>query len=327
MPPILDLHNLRVHFIINGNRLKAVDGVDIKIMEREIVGLVGESGCGKTMTGLSIMRLVPPPGRIVQGEILLYNQDLMELDEEQMRNIRGSKISMIFQDPFSSLNPVLSIEEQIVETIKIHHKVTTTEARQRAIETLSLVKMPDPSVQMRYFPHQFSGGMRQRIMIAMALSCMPKLLIADEPTTALDPTIQAQILALLVEIKENLKMSILLITHDFGVVSGICNKVAVMYAGKIVEWAETKELFTNPLHPYTVGLMKSFPNFSSKEKRLYSIKGQPPDLSEIISGCAFAPRCEKAWSYCTERLPSIKAIKPNHLVRCFEIQGDSGNGG
>ncbi|HNB21299.1 MAG TPA: ABC transporter ATP-binding protein, partial [Candidatus Melainabacteria bacterium] len=286
--PLLEIQGLKTVFPTENGLAVAVDDLGFSVQKGSVLGIVGESGCGKSITSLSVLRLVPPPGRIVSGKILFEGRDLLTLSEAQMRSVRGNQIALIPQDPMTSLNPVYTVGDQIMEAIELHQKVGKKEARQRAIEVLDQVRIPQAASRIDDFPHQFSGGMRQRVMIAMALSCNPKLLIADEPTTALDVTVQAQILELLRTIQREHGMSILLITHDLGVVAEMCDNVAVMYAGSVVEMAEVNELFKNPLHPYTIGLMNSLPRPGNK--RLTPIQGQPPSLVDLPKGCRFADR-------------------------------------
>ncbi len=299
--------------------MRAVDGVSFNIGEGKTLGLVGESGCGKSVTALSIMRLVPsPPGKIVGGEILYRGQDILKLNGAAMRKIRGNEISMIFQEPMTSLNPVFTIGNQIGEAIHLHQGLGKRETREKTIEMLRLVKIADPESRVDDYPHQLSGGMRQRVMIAMALSCKPSLLIADEPTTALDVTIQAQILELIKELQERLGMSLLLITHDLGVVAEQADEVAIMYAGKIVERTQTKAIFNRPLHPYTVGLLNSLPGAGvKKKKRLEAIAGVVPSLLDLPSGCRFRDRCPKAAGICAEAEPELVEKEQDHWVACY----------
>jgi oligopeptide/dipeptide ABC transporter ATP-binding protein len=314
---LLKVSGLVTHFETNEGTLKAVDGVDFEVQKGSVLGLVGESGCGKSITSLSIMRLITtPPGRIVGGSILFHGKNLLALPEKEMRAVRGKHIALIPQDPMTSLNPVLSIGEQIMEALMLHEKMDRKKARKKAIELLEAVGLPAAAERIDDYPHQFSGGMRQRAIIAMALSCSPELLIADEPTTALDVTIQAQILDLMRKIREERGASILMITHDLGVVAEICDRVAVMYAGKIVEQAEVAELFKSPKHPYTIGLLHSIPKLGAKPGRLQPIEGNPPRLSQLPAGCAFAPRCAQAHPKCKEP-PLLETISPGHLVRCW----------
>ncbi|MDD5038706.1 MAG: ABC transporter ATP-binding protein, partial [Dehalococcoidales bacterium] len=289
---ILQVKDLKTYFYTRRGIVKAVDGVSFTLREGETVGIVGESGCGKSITALSIIRLVPQPaGRIVGGEILFNGEDLLKKSDREIRQIRGKGISMITQDPMSSLNPVFTIGEQIAEPIRIHQKLRGNIVMEKVKEMLRMVRIPSPETRMKEYPHQMSGGMRQRIVGAIALSCQPKLLIADEPTTSLDVTIQAQFMRLLKEVQQQLGVAMIMITHDFGIVARVCDKVAVMYAGKIVESAGIRELFNNPTHPYTIALMNSLPKIEVKVPKLYSIEGQPPDLRNMPAGCAFAPRC------------------------------------
>lgn len=315
---LLEVVNLKTHFYTEKGIVKAVDGVNFNIKSGEIIGLVGESGCGKSVTAYSIIRLVEsPPGDIVHGEIFFEGEDLLKKSESEMRKIRGNKISMIFQDPMVSLNPVYTVGEQISENLRLHQKLNTKEAKTKAIEMMSLVKIPEPSIRIDEYPHQFSGGMRQRVMIAMAISCNPSLLIADEPTTALDVTIQAQILQLLMKLKGKINTSILLITHDFGVIAETCSRVAVMYCGKIVESSNVKEIFRNPFHPYTESLLRSIPRIDETRENLEIIKGSVPSLIGIPSGCIFHPRCFCARDICSREEPPGIEVKEGHWVSCF----------
>jgi peptide/nickel transport system ATP-binding protein len=318
---LLSVEGLRTHFFTLDGVTRAVDGVDIRVDAGETLGIVGESGCGKSVTALSIMRLLPPKlGRIVEGAIRFEGRDLVRVSEAEMRAIRGNRIAMIFQEPMTSLNPVLSIGDQIAEAVMIHQDKDRAAAMDRAIEMLRLVRIPDAERRVRDYPHQFSGGMRQRVMIAMALSCNPKLLIADEPTTALDVTIQAQILKLMLELKGAFGAAVMLITHDLGVVAQTCQRVIVMYAGRKVEEAEVDELFDRPLHPYTRGLMASIPRrrVGNRVRRLKEIPGIVPSLREPISGCAFAERCGFATARCRHETPPLIVKGPAHRVACWE---------
>ncbi len=319
MANLIEIKNLRTSFFTPEGEVQAVDGVSFEVEEGKTLGLVGESGCGKSVTALSIMRLIPsPPGKIVGGEMLYRGQDLLKLNGEAMRKIRGDEISMIFQEPMTSLNPVFTIGNQIGEAIRLHQKLGRRETREKTIEMLRLVKIADPETRIDDYPHQLSGGMRQRVMIAMALSCNPSLLIADEPTTALDVTIQAQILELIKELQERLGMSLLLITHDLGVVAEQTDEVAIMYAGKIVERARAKAIFDRPLHPYTVGLLNSLPGMGGKKKkRLDAIPGIVPSPLELPSGCRFRDRCPKAAAICAEAEPELVENDNGHLVACY----------
>lgn len=318
--PLLNIQGLKTYFFTRKGVVKAVDGVDFSMNEGETLGLVGESGCGKSMTALSIMRLVPEPmGQIVEGSIYFEGKDLVRMTESEMRKIRGNRISMVFQEPMTSLNPVFKVGYQIAEAIHLHQEVLFKEAWERSIEMLRLVGIPSPESRVDEYPHQMSGGMRQRVMIAMALSCHPKLMIADEPTTALDVTIQAQILDLINRLKERMGSSILLITHNLGVVAEVAQSVGVMYAGHIVEYADVIELFKNPKHPYTKGLFQSIPKKKGpgKKERLQAIPGIVPDLLGLPKGCKFEDRCFQMLKKCKEAPPPFMEIKPGHQVRCW----------
>jgi len=321
MPPILQIENLSTHFETARGSVKAVDGVDLRLNEGDTLGIVGESGCGKTVLALSILRLVPrPPGRIVSGRILFEGQDLLALSEEQMRRVRGKRISMIFQEPMTSLNPVFRIGDQVAETLRLHEGLSARDAHERAVEMLRLVGIPAPEQRVRDYPHQMSGGMRQRVMIAMALSCRPRLMLADEPTTALDVTIQAQILELIQGIKQEVGTSVILITHDLGVIAEAAQHAAVMYAGWVVEQGPVGTIFSTPLHPYTVGLMHSIPRIGQGhggDGYLSVIPGTIPDLLELPSGCKFRDRCSRAMPVCAERQPELVEKTPGHFVRCW----------
>jgi oligopeptide/dipeptide ABC transporter ATP-binding protein len=318
---LLEIKGLKTHFFSDEGVAPAVDGVDLRIHKGETLGIVGESGCGKSVTALSIMRLIPdPPGRITAGEILLDGQNLLKLSPDQMRKIRGNRISMIFQEPMTSLNPVYTIGNQIAETIRLHQKRSAQDALDRSLEMLKLVGIPAPERRLREYPHQLSGGMRQRAMIAMALACNPGLLIADEPTTALDVTIQAQILDLMGDLKAELLTAIILITHDLGVIAESASRVVVMYAGKVVEEADVISIFESPLHPYTVGLLQSMPRMDrrqTKKERLKEIKGVVPVPARLPPGCAFHPRCPEAMMICSGEAPQLKAVGEGHQVRCW----------
>ena len=322
MGTLLDVRNLQTQFLTRGGVVRAVDGVSWDVQEGETVALVGESGCGKSVTALSIMRLVAPPaGRIVGGQVLFKGRDLLALGEEEMRHVRGREIGMVFQEPMTSLNPVLTIGRQLTEGLEIHLGMSPAQARKRAEELLGLVGISDPARRLRQYPHQFSGGMRQRMMIAMALACNPSLVLADEPTTALDVTIQAQILELLNELKSKLHMAVLLITHDMGVIAETAQRVVVMYAAKVAEEAPVADLFKEPLHPYTQGLLRSIPRIdlaATARRRLETIPGTVPTLrGDIAPGCRFAPRCPFVKSVCTEKDPVLKEVKPGHKVSCW----------
>ncbi|MFH1342018.1 MAG: ABC transporter ATP-binding protein [Pseudomonadota bacterium] len=319
---ILDVKNLQTVFFTNSGLFKAVDDVSFSVRRGETLAIVGESGCGKSVTALSIMRLVPdPPGRIVGGSVALEGTDLLGLDEAEMRAIRGDRISMIFQEPMTSLNPVMRIGDQITEAVRLHRNTTAKEAWKTAVDMLRLVRIPEPEQRAREYPHQLSGGMRQRAMIAMALACRPALLIADEPTTALDVTIQAQILALIVELQKELGTGLILITHDLGVVAQTAQRVIVMYAGKKVEEATVEALFENPLHPYTRGLMASMPAVatfgSNSDARLVEIPGMVPSLTNLPPGCAFAPRCSLAVERCRAEYPPLQDWGDHHFAACW----------
>jgi oligopeptide/dipeptide ABC transporter ATP-binding protein len=316
---LLEVRGLKTYFYTEDGVVPAVDGVDFVLNKGETLGIVGESGCGKSVTSLSIMRLIPdPPGKIVEGEILFEGSNLLEKTEAEMRNIRGNDISMIFQEPMTSLNPVFTIGDQIMEAIILHQRLNKAEARERAIEMLRLVGIPSPERRVDEYPHQLSGGMRQRVMIAMALSCNPKLLIADEPTTALDVTIQAQILDLMRKLRDEFGTAIMLITHDLGVVAELAERVVVMYAGKIVEKADVKLLFGNPLHPYTVGLLGSIPKLTEQQDRLQVIEGVVPHPAFMPKGCRFHPRCKEAREICKVEEPELMEQEPGHLVACWK---------
>ena len=319
---ILDVKNLKTVFFTNSGLFKAVDDVSFNVRRGETLAIVGESGCGKSVCALSIMRLVPnPPGKIVGGSVTLEGTDLLELDEETMRSIRGNRMSMIFQEPMTSLNPVIRIGDQITEAVRLHQDMSAKQASAHAVEMLRLVRIPEPERRAREYPHQLSGGMRQRAMIAMALACRPALLIADEPTTALDVTIQAQILALIVELQRELGTGLILITHDLGVVAQTAQRVIVMYAGKKVEEASVDDLFADPRHPYTRGLMASMPAVISlgakTDVRLTEIPGMVPSLTNLPEGCAFAPRCKMAIDRCRSEYPPLEVFGENHLAACW----------
>ena len=322
MPPLLEIKDLMTVFDTARGRIKAVDGVSLSINSGETLGVVGESGCGKTMLSLSIMRLVPANGRIVNGEILFSGNDLLKLSEDEMRARRGSEISMIFQEPMTSLNPVFRVGEQIAEAIRLHQKLPAKKSMELSVELLREVGIPDPQKRARDYPHNLSGGMRQRVMIAMAMSCHPQLLLADEPTTALDVTIQAQILELISELKRKNNMTVVLITHDLGVIAQAAEKVAVMYAGKIVESSTVDALFAKPMHPYTQGLLESMPARCSdspeKQEYLKTIPGSVPDLYDVSPGCRFYDRCSYADEECNRREPELLEIDLGHFVSCWK---------
>jgi peptide/nickel transport system ATP-binding protein len=318
---LLEVKGLKTHFFTDEGVVRAVDGVDFYINKGETLGVVGESGCGKSVTALSIMRLIAtPPGRIVEGQILYDGRNLLDLTPAQMRKIRGKEISMIFQEPMTSLNPVFTVGEQIAEALRLHEGLNRRDAMDKTVEMLKLVHIPNAERRVKEYPHQLSGGMRQRIMIAMALSCNPKLLIADEPTTALDVTIQAQILDLVKRLQKELGMGVVMITHDLGVVAESCDRVIVMYAGRKVEEADVLDLFDRPLHPYTRALMASMPSMNSSGARLAEIPGMVPAPDELGRGCAFAARCPHANARCTAETPSLVEQDAGHAVACFAIQ-------
>jgi len=318
---LLEVNNLKTYFFTRSGVVKAVDDVSFTIKPSETLGIVGESGCGKSVTALSVIRLVAsPPGKIVSGEINFNGENILEKNQEEMTELRGSKISMIFQDPMTSLNPVFTVGYQIAETVKRHRKeLNNDQAWKRAIEMLELVHIPDAKKRAKNYPHEFSGGMRQRVMIAIALACNPQLLIADEPTTALDVTIQAQILELIKGLSKEFSTAVMLITHDLGVVAGTCEHINVMYAGHVVESAPVKQIFETPAHPYTVGLLHSIPRLDeTRDKRLTPIAGQPPDLGKEIIGCPYAPRCPKVQARCRQERPELMPVgRGEQVAACF----------
>jgi oligopeptide transport system ATP-binding protein len=318
--PLLEVKDLKTNFYTEEGVVQAVNGVSYDIMPGEILGLVGESGCGKTVSALSILRLIPnPPGKIVGGEIMFEGEDIVKMDEDEVRHIRGNKIGMIFQEPMTSLNPVLTIGRQLTETLELHLKMDRSAAIQRAIELLEMVGIPEARQRINDYPHQFSGGMRQRVMIAMALSCNPKLLLADEPTTALDVTIQAQILELLTRLTRELGTAVIVITHNLGVVARYADRVNVMYAGKVIETATAAELYANPRHPYTLGLLKSVPRLDEiRKEKLDPIEGMPPDLVNLGVGCPFYPRCKFHVDRCKEENPPLITVAEMHSSACWE---------
>lgn len=320
---LLEISNLKTYFFSDAGQVPAVNGVDLYIHEGETLGVVGESGCGKSVTSLSVMRLLTDtPGRVVDGSISFKGKDLLSLSEKEMRKIRGNEIAMIFQEPMTSLNPVYTIGEQIGEAVKLHLKYNKKDAKNHVINMLKLVGIPRAEEIVNEYPHQLSGGMRQRIMIAMAMACNPTLLIADEPTTALDVTIQAQILDLMKKLKKEKATSIMLITHDLGVVAEMCDRVIVMYAGKVVEEAEVTEIFDNPKHPYTKGLLNSIPKLGQKMDRLDSIPGNVPTPANMPKGCKFAPRCSQVMDICKEKDPDLMQVEDGHKCRCFLYQNE-----
>ncbi len=315
---LLRVRDLKTSFFTYGGEVKSVDGVSFDLSRGETIAVVGESGCGKSVTALSVLRLLGDTGKVKEGSVTFDGEDLLAKTEEEMRDVRGNKISMVFQDPMTSLNPLLTIRTQLVETLRLHRGMGPLEAKRRAVELLELVGIPNAAKRLGQYPFQFSGGMRQRVMIAMALSCNPMLLIADEPTTALDVTVQAQIMDLIKGLKEKFGSSVILITHDLGVVAGMAQRVLVMYAGRFVEEGPVKAIYGNPKHPYTWGLLKSVPRLHAEEKkRLVPILGQPPDLIQPPKGCRFNPRCNYALRICLEEQPEFKEIDPGHQVACW----------
>lgn len=332
-PPLLDIRNLKTHFFTEDGLVKAVDGVDLTIQPGEVLGLVGESGCGKSVTSLSILRLISPPGKIVEGSIIFDGRDLLNIPIEEMTHIRGNRISMIFQQPQTSLNPVFKVGEQVAEVLAIHQNLPPKQAWEKAVDLLKQVGIPDPVRKAHAYPHEMSGGQAQRVMIAMALALMPQLLIADEPTTALDVTIQAQILNLMRGLREQMGTAVILITHDLGVIAEMADRVAVMYAGQIVEQASVQGLFDNPLHPYTQGLIASIPILGDVKERLEVIPGNVPNLINLPAGCRFAPRClarqqvisrsRQGGNICTQQTPALLPPSPGHWVRCWLYQQES----
>lgn len=319
--PLLEVKNLKTHFHTDRGRVTAVDGITFHVEEGEILGVVGESGCGKSVTSQSILRLFDEKySTDYEGEICFQGQDLLQLPQSKMQAIRGNDISMIFQDPMSSLNPVYTVGYQIAETLLLHQKVSKKEAYAKAVEMLKLTGIPSPEKRIHEYPHELSGGMRQRVMIAIALACQPNLLIADEPTTALDVTIQAQILELIVQLNQELGMGVIFITHDLGVVAEVCTRVVVMYLGQIVEEADVDDLFSRPLHPYTRGLMKSIPQMDGdRSQKLHVIEGTVPSLDQIPQGCRFATRCPYADAQCREKVPELKPYQNSQKVRCWHV--------
>jgi len=327
--PLLEVKDLRTYFKSDDGLVRAVDGVDFHVMPGEVLGLVGESGCGKSVTSLSIMQLIAPPGYVATGEILFEERDLLKIGERRMRAIRGDRISMIFQQPQTSLNPVFMAGDQVAEVMRIHQKLKRSGAWDQAVELFRQVGIPDPERRVKSFPHELSGGMAQRVMIAMALALRPSLLIADEPTTALDVTIQAQILDLIRNLRREVGASIILITHDLGVIAELAERVAVMYAGQIVEETSVERIFDEPLHPYTQGLIGSIPVLTRTVEKLDVIPGSVPNLVNLPPGCRFAPRCrhrqERSLEICSRSLPDLKAVKPGHQVRCWLYQHAEGH--
>ena len=321
---LLEVRGLKTYFFTEAGVVKAVDGVDLYVKHGEVLGLVGESGCGKSVTAFSIIQLVGVPGKVVAGEVIFDGDDLLKMNDAEIRRVRGNRIAMIFQQPTSCLNPVFKVGDQISEVLEIHQTLGKKAGRERAVELLKLVGIPEPEKGVEAYPHELSGGMAQRVMIAMALACMPELLIADEPTTALDVTIQAQILDLLRDLQSKTGTAIILITHDLGIVAEMCERVAVMYAGRIVEEAGVETLFSNPKHPYTIGLLGSVPVLGVVKDKLDVIPGSVPNLINLPRGCQFAPRCrprvERNLEICTQQEPELKFIQPQHQVRCWLYQ-------
>ena len=319
MTKLLEVNNLTTHFFTQDGVVKAVDGITYNLEEGEVLGVVGESGCGKSVHALSIMRLIPsPPGRTVAGEVVFEGENLLNMDDSEMRNIRGNRIAMVFQEPMTSLNPVLTIGRQLTETLELHQNMTRQQARTRAADLLQTVGIPDAERRLVDYPHQFSGGMRQRVMIAMALSCNPKLIIADEPTTALDVTIQAQILELMQDLARDFGTAMIIITHNLGVVARYADNVNVMYAGKIIETGSAREIYHNPRHPYTLALLNSVPRLDASERvKLDAIEGLPPDLVNLPEGCSFAPRCKFIYERCVEETPALTETNPGHNSACW----------
>ena len=322
MATLLEVRDLKTHFFTQEGVVKAVDGVSYTLEEGETLGLVGESGCGKSVSALSIMRLVPdPPGKTVGGEVIFDGQDLLKLPDAEIRRVRGKQIAMVYQEPMTSLNPVLSIERQLTESLELHLSMSKTEARAEAVRRLQQVGIADPERRLKQYPHQFSGGMLQRVMIAMALSCNPKLIIADEPTTALDVTIQAQILDLMKKLSSEYGVSLLIITHNLGVVARYADRVNIMYAGKIVERGTARDIYRHPSHPYTLGLLNSVPRLDlPRTEKLDPVEGQPPDLMNLPAGCAFRERCRFAIERCAVEIPSLRAVGLGHLSACFAAE-------
>ena len=322
MATLLEVKDLKTHFFTLDGVVKAVDGVSYDLNEGETLGLVGESGCGKSVSALSVMRLIPdPPGKIVNGEILLDGEDILQISMEDMREVRGAKIAMVFQEPMTSLNPVLTVERQLTETLQLHMGMSKIESQRESVNLLTRVGIPDPESRIKQYPHQFSGGMRQRVMIAMALSCNPRLIIADEPTTALDVTIQAQILDLMKSLTTEFGVALIVITHNLGVVARYADRVNIMYAGKVIERGDAGEIYANPRHPYTVGLLRSVPRLDlPRRAKLDPIEGQPPDLINLPQGCAFRERCRWAIDKCATDMPELVEIGDGHLSACFRSE-------
>ena len=321
MAKLLEVRDLTTQFFTEDGIVKAVDGISYDLEEGEVLGIVGESGCGKSVGALSLIRLIPfPPGRIVGGEVIFEGENLMEVDDSEMRAIRGNQISMVFQEPMTSLNPVLTVERQLTEALVLHMDMNKVQARERALELMNLVGIPDAESRIKDYPHQFSGGMRQRVMIAIALSCNPKIIIADEPTTALDVTIQAQILELMKSLSAQFGTALIIITHNLGVVARYADRVIVMYAGKIIEEGSSEEIYHNPKHPYTLGLLQSVPRLDQdRQTSLEPIEGMPPDLIDLPVGCSFAPRCKYAYERCTQETPPLMEVQDGHESACWRF--------
>ena len=322
MATLLEVKDLKTHFFTMDGVVKAVDGVSYDLEEGETLGLVGESGCGKSVSALSVMRLIPnPPGQIVGGEILLDGEDILKIDMDDMREIRGAKIAMVFQEPMTSLNPVLTVERQLTETLQLHMGMNKQQAQEEGVNLLTRVGIPDPESRIKQYPYQFSGGMRQRVMIAMALSCNPRLIIADEPTTALDVTIQAQILDLMKSLTSEFGVALIVITHNLGVVARYADRVNIMYAGKVIERGNAREIYSNPRHPYTVGLLRSVPRLDlPRRAKLDPIEGQPPDLINLPQGCSFRERCRWAIEKCATDSPELMESSEGHLSACWRAE-------
>ena len=327
--PLLEVKGLKTYFYTEDGIVRAVDGVNFEVYPGEVLGIVGESGCGKSVTSLSIMRLISKPGRVDAGEILLDGENLLNLSEDEMTKVRGNRISMIFQQPQTALNPVFKVGDQLAEVLSVHQDLGKDAGKKRAVELLKMVGVPDPERRVEAYPHELSGGMAQRVMIAMALACIPELLIADEPTTALDVTIQAQILDLMRDMRKEMGTSVILITHDLGVVAEMAERVAVMYAGEVVEQTDVNSLFDEPLHPYTQGLIGSIPILGEIKEKLDVIPGSVPNLVNLPPGCRFAPRCQARFKHaltiCTEVKPDLEEIKTGHFVRCWLYQNAEGH--
>ncbi len=321
--PLLSIKGLKTAFVTREGSFLAVDGVSFDVARGEVMGLVGESGCGKSVTALSIMRILPdPPGKVVGGEIVFEGKDLLKLPEHEMRHVRGGRIGMVFQEPMTSLNPVFTVGDQVAEALVVHKEMTREKALARTAELFELVGLPEPRALLGNYPHQLSGGMRQRVMIAMAISCEPALIIADEPTTALDVTIQAQILELLNDIRKKFGTAVILITHDLGIIAQMADRVAVMYAGRIVEYAKTDDIFYDTLHPYTEGLLASLPKPGERPDRLKAIPGMVPKMTELPKGCKFLPRCPYGRHEYGHKEPELFEVKPDHWVRCYRASGE-----